>query len=103
MVHYTCDHCNRPLDPQRETRYIMRMEIYAAAGDDEEADGSAGGEEDRDHLQEIQEILEEAEQEPLSDDLYQELRFDLCDECRRRFLRNPMGRHAASPLGFSQN
>jgi hypothetical protein len=61
---------------------------------------------DRDHLQEIQEILErieDAEDDQIGDDVYQQLRFDLCPECRKKFLRNPLGRESISILDFSEN
>jgi hypothetical protein len=102
MIHYACDLCKRPLDPETDLRYVVKMEIYAAfdpIADEEEED-------DRDHLQEIQDILErleDAENDQIGDDVYQQMRFDLCPECRRKFLKNPLGRDAAQVLNFSEN
>jgi hypothetical protein len=31
------------------------------------------------------------------------MRFDLCDDCRRRFVRNPLGIKSGKTLDFSQN
>jgi hypothetical protein len=78
------------------------MEIYAAF------DPNAADEEndDRDHLQEIQDILErldDAESDQISDEVYQQMRFDLCPECRRKFMKNPLGRETAKVFGFSEN
>ena len=101
MVHYTCDGCQRPLDPQEDLRYVIRMEVYAAMdplGDELE--------DDRDHLQEIQEILERAEDvedEQIGDDVYQQVRFDLCCDCRRKFIRNPLAFSSRKQLDFSNN
>ena len=100
MIHFSCDCCKRPLDPNRDLRYVVRMEIYAAIDDDEECEG------DRDHLQEIQDILEgldDGEESDLAGDVYQQLRFDLCTDCRQRFLRDPMGRKPATQFDFSKN
>jgi hypothetical protein len=77
------------------------MEIYAVdpVMVDEEED-------DRDHLQEIQDILErleDAEDDRIGDDVYQRLRFDLCPECRRKFMKSPLGRDTATALNFSEN
>ena len=78
------------------------MEIYAAfdpTAVDEDDD-------DRDHLQEIQEILErlgDAESDQIGEDVYQRMRFDLCPECRKKFLTNPLGRESAKILNFSEN
>ena len=102
MIRYCCDLCKRDLDPERDLRYVVKVEIYAALDPtvaDEEDD-------DRDHLQEIQDILErlgDAESEQVGDDVYKELRFDLCPECRRKFIKNPLGRETTKVLDFSEN
>jgi hypothetical protein len=31
------------------------------------------------------------------------VRFDLCSECRERFVKNPLGRAISQQLDFSQN
>lgn len=53
MIHYSCDCCKRALDSE-DLRYVVKMEVYAAidpASMDDVDD-------DRDHLQEIQGILQ---------------------------------------------
>lgn len=101
MIRYICDLCKRDLDPEEDLRYVVKMEICAAFDPvSVEEDG------DRDHLQEVQEALErleDAEDDQIGDDIYQQLRFDLCPECRRKFLRNPLGRESLSILDFSEN
>lgn len=103
MIHYSCDLCKRELDPQNDLRYVVKMEIYAAFDPDADADGD---EEDRDHLEEIQDILERLEDssnDAVGDDVYQQLRFDLCPECRKKFVKNPLGRETVKAFGFSSN
>ena len=82
-------------------RHIVRVEVYAAIEpNDEQLD------DDRDHLQEIQDLLEqldEADEAELGGEVYCQRRFDLCNECRRRFVKNPLGRMTSEQLGFSQN
>jgi hypothetical protein len=78
------------------------MEVFAAC------DPMAGGADadDRDHLDEIQDILErleDAEDDQIGEDVYQQLRFDLCPECRKKFVKNPLGRETAIAVGFSKN
>ncbi len=101
MIHYTCDCCKRRIDPTNELRYIVRLEVYAALDPlEDEAD------DDRDHLLEIQEVLERLDdpcEEEVCDEVYQQKRFDLCSECRQQFVRDPLGRPTASQLNFSQN
>jgi hypothetical protein len=101
MIHFTCDGCHRSLDPDRDARYVVRVEVYTAL-DPTDKDWD----EDRDHLEELQEILErldDAADEAIGEDVYQQVRFDLCSECRRKFLRNPLGRGLAPQMNFSQN
>jgi hypothetical protein len=102
MIHYSCDRCKRLIDATDDVRYVVRMEVQAVI-DATEVD-EAG--DDRDHLLEIHEILErleDDESELVSEDVYQRRRFDLCPECYRKFMKNPIGREAAAQLGFSQN
>lgn len=99
MIQYYCDLCKRLLDPEDDLRYVVKLEVYAAF-DPLEID------DDQDNLQELNEILEgidTARSEDVSDDVYQTMRFDLCPECRRKFLKNPLGRRPAELLDFSQN
>lgn len=101
MIHHTCDCCKRLINSERELRYVVRVEVYAAL---DPADAEADDE--RDHLQEIQDILErldDADDEEIGDDVYHHNRYDLCSECRNRYVKNPLGRVAMQELGFSKN
>ncbi len=101
MIHYTCDCCKRKINSEDDLRYVVRLEVYAALDPlEDEADS------DRDHLQEIQDILEslvDAEESEIDDNVYHHVRFDLCSECRSRFVKNPLGRAMSPQLNFSQN
>ena len=104
MIRYSCDLCKRELDPNDDLRYVVKMEVYAAFDPAAVKDD----EDDRDHLEEIQDILErldDADDDQIGDDVYQQLRFDLCPECRKKFLKNPLGREVAvaKAVGFSKN
>ncbi len=102
MIRYSCDLCKRDLDPQHDLRYVVRIEVFAAMEPGRDED------DDNDHLQEIQDILErldDAEDDQIGEEVCQQLRFDLCPECRRKFMKNPLGREnfAAKVAGFSKN
>ncbi len=101
MIRYSCDLCKRELDPDEDLRYVVKMEVFAAfdpaASDDDD---------DRDHLQEIQDLLERVEDldgDQFGNEVYQQLRFDLCPQCRKKFARNPLGREGVTVFGFSDN
>jgi len=102
MIHYSCDRCKRIIDPEDELRYVVKLEIQAAM-EPLEADDL---EDDRDHLLEVQEILErldDVDSEAISDELYQRYRYDLCSDCYREFIKNPVGYEGRAHFGFSQN
>jgi len=102
MIRYACDLCGRELDPQHDLRYVVKVEVYAAF-DPSSVEEDEG---DCDHLEEIQNILErldDATSAQISDDVYRQMRFDLCPECRRKFMKNPLGRETAKAFGFSSN
>jgi len=102
MIHYACDRCGRVLDPEEDLRYVVKMEIYAAMDPLCVEDGD----DDRDHLLEIHEILErvnDTDNDGVGDDVYRKVRLDLCDECHRKFVKDPLGREPAAQFGFSQN
>jgi len=49
------------------------------------------------------EELSDTESVQISGDVYHQNRFDLCSECRKRFIKNPLGRVTNHELNFSQN
>lgn len=100
MIRYCCDMCRRELDPDEDLRYVVRMEVYAAI------EPRPWEDDDRDHLQEIQEVIEQLEDldnDQIDEDVYRHLRFDLCPQCYKKFLKNPLGRETARVLDFSDN
>ena len=102
MIHYSCDRCKCELDSETEVRYTVRMEIQAIV---EPLDGEIRDDE-RDHLLEIHEILEnleQAESDQLGDDSYQHGRYDLCVDCYRQFIQNPLGQDVSNHVTFSEN
>jgi hypothetical protein len=102
MIRYSCDLCKRELDSHDDLRYVVKVEVYAAF----DPAASDCDDEDRDHLEEIQDVLERMEDgssAEIGDEVYQQLRFDLCPECRKRFIENPLGREMAKAFGFSIN
>jgi hypothetical protein len=78
------------------------MEVYAAI----DPLGAQEEDDDRDHLLEIHEILErlaESDEESLEGDVYQKRRYDLCGECHRKYVRDPIGQSQVRQLDFSEN
>lgn len=102
MIHYSCDRCRRIIDPEVDLRYVVKLEAQAAM-EPLEVDEF---EDDRDHLMEVEDILErleDADSDAISAELYQRRRYDLCAECFQQFMKNPVGRDSRVHFGFSQN
>jgi hypothetical protein len=98
MMHFSCDLCGKDLTPSATGRYVVRIEVFAAHDPAELTEDDL----DADHLEEIGQLLSEegadAEPAPVS----QELRYDLCPSCHKKFLADPLGRELQK-FDFSEN
>ena len=102
MIHYSCDRCKQAINPGEEMRYVVRIEVRAAMDFTDLFDE----EDDRDYLMEAHEALERAEDaisDMVAEDVYQNRRFDLCPDCYRKFMRNPVGVDVPVEFNFSEN
>lgn len=101
MIHHSCDRCQKIIDPRDDIRYVVRIEVQASIDPvDQQYD------QDRDHLLELEEIIERLECEEsdeFSDSLYQRQRHDLCSNCYREYMRNPLSTRSEVKFGFSEN
>ena len=98
MVESACDRCGRPLG-RMEPQYIATIDLRPTVAVTE-TDEDPG---DRDHLMELHEMLEAAQDdaEPIED--FQPQEFVLCHECCCRLRENPLSHDLAMPFGFSEN
>ena len=67
MLHYSCDVCKRPIDPQSDVRHVVKIEVFTAIEDQEccgEADVLAA---DADHLEEVEELLDRIDADECDD------------------------------------
>ena len=102
MIHYSCDRCKRMLDPAQEVRYVVKIDVQPMLEPTEVEEPD----DDRDHLVEINDILEDLDLDEI--DLYgdeerQKQTFDLCPQCYRRFIQDPLGTESSFHVGFSHN
>ena len=101
VIHYSCDRCRREIDSSTDLRYTVTVEIEAALdGPDHELV------DDPDHLDDIQDMLESSDDlcsSVFDDEVYQRKQFDLCKDCFRQYIKNPLSRESTTPMGFSKN
>jgi hypothetical protein len=102
MIHYTCDRCKRQINTADQTRYIVQIDIHSAADH-----STIELEDDVDHLAELHQMLEGIHEGVVDDGVdaasSHHGQYDLCPECHRQFLENPLGRDAMLAIGFSNN
>lgn len=89
MIRYRCDRCGAAMGANDAHRFIVRLEVYAAAGH-VDLDASTSNDTTGD-LAEVLDQLAAADPDEIEDQTYRLLRFDLCDSCRRALLAKPLG------------
>jgi hypothetical protein len=85
-----------------QDRYVVKMEIYASHDPAELTEADV----DEDHLEAISDLLDQNEELDDSETIapaYKNLRYDLCRECHKKFLNDPLGKEAAQNFDFSEN
>jgi hypothetical protein len=103
MLHVTCDLCGKELTPGDDHRYVVKMEVFAAHDPSEITEADL----DDDHMEAVSQLLRDTE-ESLSDPdsdapAYKNFRYDLCPECHKKFVRDPLSKEAAQKFDFSEN
>ena len=101
MIHYSCDRCKREIDPDHDLRYVIRVDMEAATDRENRLEGPS-----EDQLSELDELLDNADlfgNDPMGGGTHVSHRYDLCLHCYRHFCKDPLGREASLPFGFSKN
>jgi hypothetical protein len=90
------------INPAHEVRHVVKIEVHAPL----EPPMTEECDDDRDHLMEIHETLEslDLDEEQLYEyDDFRKLCFDLCSDCYRKYIQDPLGAEASLQVGFSHN
>jgi hypothetical protein len=101
MVHITCDLCGKQLGAGH-AHHVVKIEVFSAHDPAEITEADL----DADHMEEVSQLLEElgdTEDPDELDPVSQQFRYDLCPDCRKRFLRDPLSKEASQKLHFSEN
>ena len=82
-------------------RYVIKMEIEATIDCQDQSPDA-----DCDALTEMDQMLQDIENE--IDDcsnipVFERKHYDLCPECYKEFIKNPLAREKVIPFGFSHN
>ena len=99
MLHFSCDLCGKDLTDGRDSRYVVRMEVFAAGDPARLTDGDLSD----DNLEAVSELLRDADDADLEPaPAYKKLQYDLCPACHVKFLADPLSREAQK-FDFSEN
>jgi hypothetical protein len=100
MLHISCDHCGKTLETG-DTHFVVRIEVFAA----QEPAPLTEDDLDADHMEAVGQLLEQMEEdgEEVFTPETRQFRYDLCPDCRTRYLRDPLGKESGQKLGFSAN
>ena len=101
MLRVFCDGCGEEL-PAGHCHHVVKIEVFTASDTSTMTDADL----DQDHMEAVGDMLregEEAGEEAALEPLTRQFRYDLCDACRQRFVRDPLGRETAPKFLFSKN
>ena len=89
MIRFACDKCGVKMNANDAGRFIVRLEVYAAAGHvDLDAEAAKRP---KQTVADLVKDLAQADPDEIEDQTYRAMRFDVCDACRRKLLANPLG------------
>ncbi len=89
LIRYECDKCGSAMTANDAQRFIVRIEVYAAANHVDLSDGRKADREGE--LDAVLRQLADADPDEVEDQTYRGFRFDVCDACRRQLLSRPLG------------
>jgi hypothetical protein len=82
---------------------VVKIEVFAAHDPRELTEADL----DEDHMEAISEMLREVEDELHDPEVeapaYKKFRYDLCSDCQKKFLRDPLGKEPEPKFDFSEN
>ena len=91
MAGFVCDRCGKPLLVDEDTRYVLKMEVFAAY-DPMELTSQDLAPDRRAEMAELVEKMKRMDPQKLEDSVYRMMMFDLCPVCQQAVLANPLGR-----------
>ncbi len=97
MLHISCDLCGKELRGG-EDHFVVRIEVFATHDPAQLTEADL----EEDHMEAVSELLQEIEEGTADGDSLEpasrRLRYDLCPDCRQRYLRDPLRKEAAQPV-----
>ena len=102
MLHITCDLCGKDILPGDKSRYVVKIEVFAAHDPRELTDDDL----EDDQLEAVSQMIKDMDDQQHPDPITpacKRFRYDLCPDCQKKFLADPLNREAAQNFDFSEN
>jgi hypothetical protein len=103
MVNITCDICGKQLSSGEDHRYVVKIEVFAAHDPAEITEADL----EENHMEAVSQLLHETDggfpDPDLSAPAYRNFRYDLCPECQKKFVRDPLSKEGEQKFDFSEN
>jgi hypothetical protein len=102
MVHFTCDLCGKNLTTCGDPRFVVKIEAYPGFDPNEITEDDL----DDDPMEAVSQILQHDETNAVEDlavPLRKGFRFDLCQSCHEKFVKDPLGKDLMRLFDFSKN
>ncbi len=89
MIHFTCDMCGKEIQAESDQRYVVKMEVTSCSTKQPLTEADL----DQDSLQAVSELLQSQSITGMNEEVpaRQTMRFDLCSQCRLKFVNDPLG------------
>ena len=89
MYHFFCDRCGKGLLVGEDVRYEATLEIKSAY-DPLEITNEDLQHDFRSNIERLLKQMENRSEQELEDEVYKLFKFDLCHQCQKEILKNPM-------------
>ncbi|QEH37316.1 hypothetical protein OJF2_59060 [Aquisphaera giovannonii] len=102
MVHFTCDLCGKDLTASGDRRHVVKIEAYPGFDPNEIKEDDL----DDDPMEAITRVLERDQalsSDEITASLSKSFRFDLCPDCHKKFVNDPLGKEMVRLFDFSKN
>lgn len=102
MVHFTCDLCGKDLTVSGDPRFVVKIEAFPGFDPTELTEDDL----EEDHMEAVSQILQRDEAlsaDEVASSMHKGFRFDLCEACHAKFVKDPLGKELVRTFDFSKN
>ena len=101
MIHYSCDMCGKPINPDADERYTVLIDVEQIyPGDDYPGLSYEFSEEDEEEEMDFDLDASQVDEE---DAICHSFKYDLCVKCAENYINDPLARKVLRRVRFMDN